>query len=148
MLSYWVMSDFAMLWTVARQVPMSRGSSRQQYWRGLPCPHIGDLHNPGIEPRSPTSQCILSHLSHEGSPRILEWVAYPFSRWSSWPRNWTRVSCIAGRFCTSWATREARTYESLICTTEVDRIPDGIWKQIQLTVWGCISSGQGVIPSV
>ena len=30
--------------------------------------------------------------------RILEWVAYPFSRTSSWPRNWTRVSCIAGGF--------------------------------------------------
>ena len=38
--------------------------------------------------------------------RILEWVAYPFSRGSSWPRNWTRVSCTAGRFFTSWATRE------------------------------------------
>ena len=37
--------------------------------------------------------------------RILEWVAIPFSRGSSWPRDWTRVSCIAGRFFTSWATR-------------------------------------------
>ena len=35
--------------------------------------------------------------------RILEWVAYPFSRASSQPRNWTRVSCIAGRFFTNWA---------------------------------------------
>ena len=39
--------------------------------------------------------------------RILEWVAMPFSRGAFWPRNWTRVSCIAGRFFTSWATREA-----------------------------------------
>ena len=38
---------------------------------------------------------------------LLEWVAISFSRGSSWPRNWTRVSCIAGRFFTSWATREA-----------------------------------------
>ena len=38
---------------------------------------------------------------------ILEWVAYPFSRGSSRPRNWARVSCIAGRFFTSWANREA-----------------------------------------
>ena len=43
----------------------------------------------------------------KGSPRILEWVAYPFSRGFSWPRNWTGVSCIAGRFFTSWAIREA-----------------------------------------
>ena len=59
--------------------------------------------NPGL------SNCrqILYHLSHQLSPRILEWVAYPFSRGPSPPRNWTGVSCIAGRFFTSWATREA-----------------------------------------
>ena len=41
---------------------------------------------------------ILYQLSHKGSPRMLEWVAYSFSSRSSWPRNWTRVSCIVGRF--------------------------------------------------
>ena len=51
---------------------------------------------------------ILYRLSHQGSPRILEWVAYPFSSRSSQPRNWTGVFCIAGRFFTSWATREAQ----------------------------------------
>ena len=40
--------------------------------------------------------------------RILEWVAFPFSRGSSQPRDWTQVSCIAGGFFTSWATREAQ----------------------------------------
>ena len=39
--------------------------------------------------------------------RILEWVAYPFSSRSSWPRDWTRVSCMAGKFFTNWAIREA-----------------------------------------
>ena len=39
--------------------------------------------------------------------RTLEWVAISFSRDSSWPRNWTLVSCIAGRFFTIWATRKA-----------------------------------------
>jgi len=39
--------------------------------------------------------------------RILEWVAVSFSRGSSRPRDWTRVSCIAGRFFTVRATREA-----------------------------------------
>ena len=53
---------------------------------------------------------ILYQLSHKGSPRILEWVAYPFSSGSSWQRNWIRVSCIVGRFFTSWATREAQKY--------------------------------------
>ena len=57
----------------------------------------------------PFSQCrqILYQLSHNGSPRILEWVAYPFSRGSSWPRNRTRVSCIADGFFTNWAMVEA-----------------------------------------
>ena len=39
--------------------------------------------------------------------RILEWVAFPFFRGSSWPRNQTRVSCIAHRVFTNWAMREA-----------------------------------------
>ena len=39
--------------------------------------------------------------------RILERVAMPFSRESSWHRDWTRVSCVAGRFFTVWATMEA-----------------------------------------
>ena len=39
--------------------------------------------------------------------RVLEWVAMPFSRGSSWPRDQTQVSCIAGRFSTIWTTREA-----------------------------------------
>ena len=38
--------------------------------------------------------------------RTLEWVAMPFSRESSQPRDRTQVSCIAGRFFTIWATRE------------------------------------------
>ena len=39
--------------------------------------------------------------------RILEWVAFPFSRGSSQPRDRTQVSSIAGGFFTSWATRES-----------------------------------------
>ena len=41
--------------------------------------------------------------------RIVEWVAYPFSRASSQPKDWTQVFCIAGGFFTSWATREAHS---------------------------------------
>ena len=44
--------------------------------------------------------------------RILEWVAFPFSRGSSQPRDQTQVSHIAGGFFTSWATREAQEYWS------------------------------------
>ena len=62
--------------------------------------------NPGLLHR----RRILYQLNHQGSPRILEWVAYPFSRGSSQPRNRTGVSCIVGRFFTNWATREAPLY--------------------------------------
>ena len=44
--------------------------------------------------------------------RILEWVAFPFSRESSQPRDWTQVSHIAGGFFTTWAKREAQEYWS------------------------------------
>ena len=63
----------------------------------------GNLPHPGITPKSPSLLADSYHLSHQGSSSILEWVAYPFSRGSSPPRNWTRVSCIAGRFFTSGA---------------------------------------------
>ena len=42
--------------------------------------------------------------------RILEWAAFPFPRGSSQPRDRTQVSRIAGRFFTSWATREAQNF--------------------------------------
>ena len=62
----------------------------------------------GLNPGLPHCKVIFFYqLSHKGSPRILEWVAFPFSSGSSRPRNWTGVSCIAGRFFTNWAIREA-----------------------------------------
>jgi len=60
----------------------------------------------GSNPGLPHCGQILYQLSHKGSPRTLEWIAYPFSRGSSRPRNRTRVSCIAGGFFTNWALRE------------------------------------------
>ena len=84
-------------WTVAHQAPLSMGILRQEYWSGLPCPLLQgifasrDQTNPGL----PHCRRILYHLSHQGSPRIMEWVAYPFSRGSSQSRNRTRVSCVA-----------------------------------------------------
>ena len=62
----------------------------------------------GSNPGLPHCRGILFQLSHQGSPRILEWVAYPFSSGSSRPRNKTGISWIAGQFFTNWATREAQ----------------------------------------
>ena len=55
----------------------------------------------GSNPGLPHCGWILYQLSHKGSPRLLAWVAYPFSRGSSQPRNRTEVSCIAGGFFTN-----------------------------------------------
>ena len=52
----------------------------------------------GLTPGLPHYRQILYQLSHQGSPRILQGVAYPFSRGSSQSKRQTRVSCIAGRF--------------------------------------------------
>ena len=52
---------------------------------------------------------ILYNLKHKKSPRILKRVAYPLSNGSSWPRNRTGVSGIAGRFFTNLASRKALT---------------------------------------
>ena len=56
--------------------------------------------------------------------RILEWVAIPFSRGSSRPRDRTRVSHIAGRFFTGWATRETHPLQYFCLKTCLDR---GAW---------------------
>ena len=81
--------------------------SKLEYWSRYPFPSTVDLPNPGIEPRSPALRVDSSSAEPQGGPRMLEYVAYPFSSRSSWPRNQTRVSWIAGRFFTSWAIREA-----------------------------------------
>ena len=67
----------------------------------------GKTDTQGLNPGLPHCRQILNQLSHKGSPRILEWVAYSFPRGSSQPRNQTGVSCIAGVFFTNWAMREA-----------------------------------------
>ena len=77
----------------------------------------------GFDPGLQHCRWILCRLSHQGSPGILEWVGYPFSRGSSWPKNWTGVSSIAGRFFTSWASREAQTV-SLQNILQIPSLPE------------------------
>ena len=50
---------FATLWTIAHLGLLSRAFSWQEYWSGLPCPFPGDLSNPGFEPMSLNSTCIV-----------------------------------------------------------------------------------------
>ena len=112
---------FVTPWTIAYQTPQSMEFSRQEYWSGLPFHSPGDLPDPGIEPGFPHCRQTLYCLRHQGSSkikvkfvqlcpslcnptdytvqgilqaRILEWVAFPFSRGSSQPRDQTQVSHI------------------------------------------------------
>ena len=86
---------------------------------------------------------ILYCLSYQGGPKILEWVTYPFSSGPSRPRNWTRISCNAGGFITSWATREAHSYKVGFAT------PWTVAHQTSLTMgfpkqeWVAIPSSRG-----
>ena len=53
-----------------------------------------------------TQKCLTLFQPHEhvhgiSQARILEWVAISFSRGTSWPRDWTHISCITGRFFTT-----------------------------------------------
>ena len=67
----------------------------------------GIFPNQGLNPGLPHCRWVLYQLSHQGIPRILDWVACPFSSGYSRLRNRTGVSCTADGFLTSWATREA-----------------------------------------
>ena len=114
-----VVSNSAIPWTVAHQTPLSMKFSRQEHCSGLPFPSPGDLPNPVIEPRSPilwedslpseppgkpkvTQSCSTLYNSIDYTihgilyARILEWVAFSFSRRSSQPRDQIQVSHTAG----------------------------------------------------
>ena len=93
-------------WTVARQALLSMEFSRQEYWSGLPMPSPGDLPDPGVNLGFPTLQADSLPSESPGSTRMLKWVTYCFCRGSSWPRDQTWVSCMAGRFFPVWAIRE------------------------------------------
>ena len=72
--------------------------------------------------------------------KILEWVAFPFSRGSSQPRNRTQVSCVAGRFFTNWAIREAP-----LCS---DSCPFGQWPSNHLILCLLFLLLPSVFPSI
>ena len=145
-------------WTAAYQAPPPMGFSRQEYWSGLPLPSLHvrykllllNCDNPmSLLPPLPLSadeetKALKSKVeSPQGSPRILEWVAYPFSRGSFQPRNWTGVSCIAGGFFTCWAAKETPLLRGLALYWEGASSPSitcYIWTQRDVGwVWGSFS---------
>ena len=77
-------------WTIDYQAPLLIGFSRQEHWSRLPFPSPGDFPEPGLNPDFLNCRQMLYHLSHPGKA-----VAISSSRGSSWPRNWTHVSCVS-----------------------------------------------------
>ena len=68
---------------LARQIPLSMGFSRQEYWSGLPFPSPGDLLDPGIEPRYPALQADALTSKPPGKLWVIHWVLpseLPFSQ--------------------------------------------------------------------
>ena len=79
---------FVIPWTI-----QSMEFSRPEYGSGYSLPQ-GIFPTQGLNTGLQHCRQLLYQLSHKGSPRMLEWLAYPFSSGSSWPRNQTRVSCL------------------------------------------------------
>ena len=93
--------------------------------------------------------------------RILEWVAISFSRGSSWPRNWTYVSCIARRFFTIWATREAQVFvwDPVMYGCEswtvkkaerqrIDAFELWCWRRLSRVPWSARRSNQSILKEI
>ena len=116
---HWFLQNrlFWLQWTLKSESESHSVVSNSLWPHGLYSPQKSPSQNTGVDscsllqgifptqgwnPALPHCRWILYQLSHQGSPRILEWVAIPFSSGSSQPRNRTGVSCIAGRFFTSW----------------------------------------------
>ena len=75
---------FVTPWPVGHQAPLSRGSSRQEYWSGLPFPSPGDLPNPGVKTRSPVLQAdsLPSEAPRDGHREVIKIILAPsFLRW-------------------------------------------------------------------
>ena len=70
---------FATPWTLACQAPLSMGSSREEYWSGLPFPSPRDLADPGIKPRSPALQVDSLSSGPTGKPTYPKYIATQFS---------------------------------------------------------------------
>ena len=89
-------------------------------WRPRFCRFLQELWKWKAAQTCPTLCNPMDYTVHEIlQARILEQVAYPFSSGSSRPKNWTRVSCIAGGFFTNRATREAHGELWKVCPGQV-----------------------------
>ena len=87
----------------------------------------------GLNPGLPHFRWILYH-EPPGKLKNTAWVVYPFSKLSSWSKDWPAVSCIAGRFPTSWAAREGPfTLYPLLNFSTINYPIKAVYKYLTLT---------------
>ena len=94
---------FATPWTVTRQAPLSMGFSRQEYWRGLPCPPPEDLLDPGIKPSSLTFSALIGKFfstSARISLQVPPTPTYACGPWNQWNRQQRLISALNGQVVT------------------------------------------------
>ena len=90
------------------------GFSRQEYWSGLPSSRLSS------QPRDQSQVFVLqvNSLLYEppGKPKDTAVGSHPFSRGTSWPRNWTTVSCIGRRILYQLSYQESLNYQGILST--------------------------------
>ena len=135
---YWLVEGAGkVLWILWRCLRMDAPNAKPQVLVIQSCPILWDPMD-----CSPPGSSVHGILQ----PRILEWVAMPFSRGSSQPRDRTQVSCIAGGFFTVLATKEAHSKhgschsdDGLSSTTVTSCLVLGgllLWRLA--TCWACL----------
>ena len=95
-------------------------------------------------PDLPQWKWILYQLSHQGTPRILEWVAYIFSMGTSQTENWAGF-CTAGGFFTSWAIREVLKKADHWIT---DAFKLWFWRRLLRVPWTVKRSNQSILKEI
>ena len=116
LLCYWVSHVwfFVTAWTAVHQTPYGIHMDSPGKITGVACHALLQGIFPTRGLNSGLLDCRKVLLPFEPSPRILEWVVYPFSRGTCQLRNPTGISCIAGGFLTSWATQEVHILALLV----------------------------------
>ena len=88
--------------------PLGLKESDMTEWLNWTEHHMGSTSGSESHPVALFSTMDYAYSPWDSPARILDWVAFPFSRESSQPRDWTHISHIAGGFFISWATTEAQ----------------------------------------
>ena len=118
----YVLSSCSHVWlfvtpcTIAHQLPLSMGFSRQEYWSGLPFPSPGNLPDPGIEPTSLMSPALSGEFFFTTEPTEEPWLSlvavnggYSLGRYTSFSLWWVgllrvqALGCEGFSSCSVWA---------------------------------------------